>query len=493
MEQGRDLAPPRRQVFGSAPAHARKPTLVRCRWLGALQRAAWWAVVPALAVAWWVPPPVWSGPEWRLGLLLAVTVVAWALEVLPDWVIALGLLSFYNLAGLGPASVSLSGFASPTWFLLVGLLGVAAGVTRSRIPHRLALRLLLLFPPTFRGQALAVILSGLLITPLFPLTVGRCALIAPLTLSLTEMLGYPPWSQPAVGIGLAAFVGTGLMSWTFLSGAALNLIADSLLPPGARVGWALWVLAAASTSLVILGGSLAIIPATFRPAGERRFSHAAIAARLRALGPLSRGEWLAGEVTVAVLVGFLMVPRLGVENAWIALAGALVLAGAGVLTREDLRSAVDWPLLLLLGVMLSVPAMVHQAGLDTRIAAAMPLALGWAHASPVRGIALVFLLTVGVRFLLSEWVGVPFLTVAFLAASPRLSLHPWVVAFVVLVGAKLWIHPYQSSAYLVFWGACDGRLFNHRQVRAFSVIYLTLCLLGLLVSIPLWRLLGLVG
>ena len=44
---------------------------------------------------------------------------------------------------------------------------------------------------------------------------------------------------------------------------------------------------------------------------------------------------------------------------------------------------------------------------------------------------------------------------------------------------------------LAFRSASDGYLFAHEQVRAFSVVYVLLSLCGLLVSIPVWRLLGL--
>lgn len=96
-------------------------------------------------------------------------------------------------------------------------------------------------------------------------------------------------------------------------------------------------------------------------------------------------------------------------------------------------------------------------------------------------------------FVLSEWVCVPVLAMTFLPAADTLSLHGWVVVFVVLVASNAWILPSQFTTYVAFWGASEGRLFDHAQVRGFSVAYLALGLLGLVASIPLWRLLGLVS
>jgi hypothetical protein len=77
--------------------------------------------------------------------------------------------------------------------------------------------------------------------------------------------------------------------------------------------------------------------------------------------------------------------------------------------------------------------------------------------------------------------------------APSLGLHPWVIAFVVLSAANLWSVPYQFASYLTFCSASDGYLFAHEQVRPFSVLCVLLSLCGLLVSIPVWRLLGLLS
>ena len=85
------------------------------------------------------------------------------------------------------------------------------------------------------------------------------ALTAPLARQVAEVLGYPARSRAAIGIGLAAFAGSGLLSRVFLSGATLNLIAWSLLPPAARPGWWTWAIASAPMLLVLMVGMLTVI------------------------------------------------------------------------------------------------------------------------------------------------------------------------------------------------------------------------------------------
>jgi divalent anion:Na+ symporter, DASS family len=420
-------------------------------------------------------------------------VLCWTLDVLPDYVVALGVLVVWNVTAIGPSAPSLSGFASPVWFLLLGVLAVGGGLARSGLLQQIAFALLSMFPATFAGQVVAFLVGGLVMTPLLPLTVARCALTAPLARQVAEVLGYPARSRAAVGIGLAAFTGSGLLSRVFLSGATLNLVAWSLLPPATRPGWWRWAMAGAPMMLVLTVGALGIILLTCRPANDCPVRRDVIQRQRREIGALTAQARVAGSAAVVVLIGLAAGPYLKIDGAWFACLGAMTLAATGVLTREHFRRMIDWPLLIFLGVILSMPAMIHQIGVDARLAEALPPLVAWAHGSPVWMLTVLFVIVTATRCLLSEWVAVPLLTTTLVPIAPTAGVDPWVIAFVVLSAANLWSVPYQFASYLAFWSASDGYLFAHDQVRAFSVAYVLLSLCGLLVSIPVWRLLGLLS
>jgi len=435
----------------------------------------------------------WTVPEARGTVLLIAAMLWWSLDLVPDYVVALGVIVVWNVAAIGPSAPSLSGFASPAWFLLVGVFAVGGGLARSGVLQRMALRLLSTFPATFVGQVVAFLVGGLVMTPFLPLTVARCALTAPLARQVAETLGYPAQSRAAVGLGLAAFTGSGLLSRVFMSGATLNLLAWGLLPPDAQPGWWKWAIASTPTLLVLTVGALGTILLTCRPAAERRMGEEDIERLRRAVGPLTRQGRMAGLSAAGVMAGLAAAPYLQVDGAWFACLGAMALTTAGVLPREHFRATIDWPFLIFLGVILSMPAMVHHIEADAQLAEALPPLLAWASGSTVSALTLLFTLVTASRFFLSEWVAVPLLTATLVPIAPSFGFHPWVVAFVVLSAANLWTVPYQFASYLVFWRASDGYLFAHHQVRAFSVVYVLLSLCGILLSIPLWRLLGLLS
>jgi di/tricarboxylate transporter len=430
-------------------------------------------------------------PAWRGPAVLTLAVILWALNVVPDFVVGLGLIVVWNLLDITRPEATLSGFASPTWFLMIAVLGLGTSLGASGLLDRLAIRLLRLFPATFAGQTTALLLGGLLVTPTLPLAIARCAITGPLAASLARALRYRPGSRGAAGIGLAAFVGAALFGRVFLSGAALNFVAWGLLPAEARPSWALWAAAAAPVTILTAVGSLAVILVSFRPAGEHVPPSETFEDPLRTRGSFSRAELIAGATALAVLGALALGPCGGSQAAWIAGAGLLVLLGTGVVSRDQIRSALDWPLLLFLGVILSLPAMVHAIGIDGTLTAFVPRVLPAAHSSPAWSIAALYLLTLAVRVVLSEWAAVPLLCVALLPAAPALDLHPWVIAFVILLGANLWTLPYQYASYLAFVSGAGGGLWTHRQVWPFSLAHAALTLLALMASIPWWHLLGL--
>ena len=200
---------------------------------------------------------------------------------------------------------------------------------------------------------------------------------------------------------------------------------------------------------------------------------------------------MASVAAGVVLIGLVVGPYVKVDAAWFACLGAMTLTGTGVLTRDHFRLSIDWPLLIFLGVILSMPAMIHHIGVDAQLAEALPAVVDWARGSPMWTLTLLFVIVTAVRVVLSEWVAIPLMTATLTPIAPAVGLHPWVIAFVVLSAANLWSVPYQFASYLAFWSTSDGYLFAHDQVRAFSVVYVLLSLGGLLVSIPVWRLLGL--
>jgi DASS family divalent anion:Na+ symporter len=84
------------------------------------------------------------------------------------------------------------------------------------------------------------------------------------------------------------------------------------------------------------------------------------------------------------------------------------------------------------------------------------------------------------------------LTLVLAPAAVALGINPWVVGIIALVGTNTWFLAYQSTIYLsLYYGMNES--FTHASVRPVAWAYALSVLLGVALSVPYWRALGLLG
>jgi hypothetical protein len=64
-------------------------------------------------------------------------------------------------------------------------------------------------------------------------------------------------------------------------------------------------------------------------------------------------------------------------------------------------------------------------------------------------------------------------------------------ATVALTAGNMFFLPYQSTIYLALYAGGGSKLFTHAQARPVALAYAGLTFVGLLVSVRIWHLLGL--
>ena len=220
---------------------------------------------------WWTPPPHGlTVAGWHVILVVLGAAIGWLLEPVPDFVVTLLMAAAWGAAGLAPLTSIFGGFASSSWVLGLGALALAAAMVRTGLMFRLSLAVLRRFPPNQGGQVTALIVGGLLITPLVPLALGRVAAIAPFTKEVARALGYEDRSEGSAALALAGIVGYSAFSSIVLTGLAMNFFVLDLLPSvdRAQATWFAWLVRAVPTGIVLVIGALALFLVWFRPSRE---------------------------------------------------------------------------------------------------------------------------------------------------------------------------------------------------------------------------------
>ena len=460
------------------------------RWVGGILGLAVWSYL------WFWTPDIGLDPgATKLLGLLSLTLIYWVFWVFPDYGVALIFALGLILTRLANPEVVLGGFASTTWFMTLGVLGLGAAITSSGLFYRLSLQLVRFFPLNYYWQIVALGLMGIVVMALIPQQSARTAIISQMLVNLSESLGYKNPSKASTGLFVASFLGLGQLGFLFLTGSTTSLIAWGLLPADVReqFTWGYWFLAALPPTLVVAVIVLASTMFLYRPESKAQVSYKMVQNQLEVLGSLSQKEWITLGVLCFTVVGWLTISYHGIDGAWISLIALCVLINANVLGWGMLKKGIDWELLIYMGATLSIPILLTQAKIDEwLVSLASPVILPLLD-SPALSFITIALIAYAVKLVFTSFLTVVTLTVALLPLSIDMGISPWIMAMIILVGSEVWFFTFQVDWHTLAYSTTEGKGFSYPLMSRINFFYALAYLVALIAAIPYWRYLGLMG
>jgi anion transporter len=460
------------------------------KWLGGISGVAIWGYL------WFWTPDIGLEPQATKQLgLLCLTLIYWVFWVLPDYGVALIFALGLILSGLGPPEIVLGGFASTTWFMTLGVLGLGAAITSSGLFYRLSLQLVRFFPLSYYWQIIALGFMGIIVMALIPQQSARTAIISQMLVNLSESLGYKNPSKASTGLFVASFLGLGQLGFLFLTGSTTSLIAWGLLPNDVRAQftWGYWFLAALPPTLVVVVVVLLSAIFLYRPESQAKVSYKMVQNQLEILGPLSLKEWVTLGVLCFTIAGWLTISYHGVDGAWISLIALCVLVNTGVLGWGMLKKGIDWELLIYMGATLSIPTLLTRARIDEWLVEFIsPLVLPFLD-TPALSFVIIALVTYALKLVFTSFLTVVTLSVTLLPLSIDMGISPWIMAMIILVGSEVWFFRFQVDWHTLAYTSSDGKGFTYPLMSRINPFFALAYLIALIAAIPYWRYLGLMG
>ena len=198
----------------------------------------------AAAVAFFllpVPEGLSAGAMRGLGILICG--IIWMVgAVFPDFAVMIAMLSVWTISGVLPFETSFSAFSGTSFWLLLGAMVIGVAGSKSGLLLRLALTVLKIFPANFQGQVLALLTSGLIISPLVPSTAAKAAIMGPIAKQISDTMGYENQSRGSAGLFYAYFTGYTCFGPIFMSGSFIAYSMLGALPEGFEgVTWLQWL------------------------------------------------------------------------------------------------------------------------------------------------------------------------------------------------------------------------------------------------------------
>jgi di/tricarboxylate transporter len=191
------------------------------------------------------------------------------------------------------------------------------------------------------------------------------------------------------------------------------------------------------------------------------------------------------------LVGFITQGLHGIDASWLALGGFLILLATGVIDKQGLKG-IDWNFLLLFGTLVSLSGVIKVSGLSDQLSTAIGPVLAPLGASPYLFLGAVAVLTLLVRLVIPLQPTVLIMIIALLPVTIQMGYNPFCTAIIVLALSNNWFVPQQNSVYLGVYSASDERSFTHEQARPFALAHAILGVVAVLITVPIWQLMGLV-
>ncbi len=457
-----------------------------------------WAICIAALVTLCAIPP-FEGLEVQamrcLAILLFVILVM-IFQVTTDFVASLmGFFLFYFLKVGETTGACLSGFTTSTFVLLLGAFGMGGVLAQCGSLAHLARAIVSKFPNTFKGRVSAMYVSGMLVSPFLSSGSAKGVIMSMITCPTAKNMGYKEGSNAAAGIFMAGWIPVGVLGVCFLSGCmsapTLTGLVDAQFADS--FSWVNWFLQALPFLVVTLIGCYFATIFMYKPKAEDMVEGFVAVETKEEVSKekLNSKQIISLIVLGAVVICWIFAKKIGLQDAWIALGGLIIMLLANCIDRKKGVNAVPWNVLVFSSWVLTVSALMNSTGLSNWITNAAGSLVAPLMSNLWIFIPVCCVVIYAVRMLVISQTLVT--SVFFVLLSPLAAangINPWIVGFIASVTICTWNTLPQSIPFLSAFGACDGYVPFAKCVKM-SVFVMIWQIVALLACVPFWSMMGL--
>jgi DASS family divalent anion:Na+ symporter len=389
-------------------------------------------------------------------------------------------------------NVAFAPFSQSSWWMMFGALGIGVAAVECGFMKRVAYLMLKAFPSSFRGQCLAYILSGAIISPIMPSSTAKGVIMAPLAKNTSDALGFKPHSKGAQGIFISMFTGYVIIALMFLSGSAVNVSVVGALPEDQKVSWMQWLITLLPWGIITTILMLFVIFKFYAPSKEEvsAVSKEQVQAELDKMGPWSLKEKITLTVLFISLGLWIFEKQIGVNSTLVAMLAFIILFATGVAPAEKLKS-VGWEALFFVGAFLCLPTVFSQVGLNEFISTALGDKVAPIMSNMFLVVPFVCILTTIIRLVFVSLSGTAILVTAiFIPFCSQYGIHPFIIAAISYMATNTWNVNYQNTVTVAALAANGPEWLTNNDILKGSFYYMIVNIIALLCSIPYWKLLG---
>jgi DASS family divalent anion:Na+ symporter len=437
-------------------------------------------------------PSGMSGPAQSVLAVAAFAIMLWLFQVMNNAVASVLMMGLMVLLGAKPQLV-LSGFASPSFWVLLCVLYYGCAMDRTGLAHRLSYYVLSLFPGTYVGILAAFFVIGLVLAFGIPSMTVRTAIMVPIAWALVKSLEIPPLSRGSALILLTSIEMAVLPGCAFLYGSLFGPVVDSVFQAKhLSLSWLGYAKVMTVPTLLLCGLVLAINPLVMRPEKRLKSSPTFAKEKLKALGSIKREEMITMTIVI-ISIAYWATDRIHhMPSFLIGMFGLAVFALAGIIKDADIGGGVSWTLLIFIGGVFSLANIIQEYKITDWLSANfLPIAQKLTF-SPVLLFIVMALAFFLMRFLdPTGFIAIPVIFLPVADMMMATEIPPLVlIAPLLLSVAPFWLS-HQNFWVAMGEGMTSNQAFSAGQRASLANVYGLTVLITIVVSVGYWKLIGL--
>lgn len=476
-----DLGPTERS---SALAGLRQWLARQDRWRVAVILAA--IAIGVVIAALPLPAGVPRSAMLALGIT-AFTVMLWATIAVPQPYAALAFIGLIVGSGAASWPAALSGFMSHSLWLVFGGLMIGTAADRTGFGRFIARRFVGSFRGTYGQLVAGILLGSTVLAFLVPATMGRIAITVPVVMALAREAGYAPGSNGYIGLVVAAVIGNFMVALAILPGNLLNImvVGSGETLYGMRMPYMRYLLLCAPVIGVVKGLICWWTIVRVYPAPPPNFSSEAV--KDAPLGPDARQ--VAAILAVAIVLWATDFWH-GINPGLVALAAgiACILPGIGVLSVRDGLDPKKMLILVWVGTVLSIGAVLAEAGASKLVSSVLADAAGIQGRSALYAYFALAVLASLLAMLTTIGGAIPIVATAVGGFSSATGIPIETGVMTIVAGVSALFLPFAAAPIMV--GLAMGKV-TPGQATKFTIVSSALtCALVFPLNALWWRLIG---
>ena len=450
-----------------------------------------WGIVVALALL-----TLWAClhnglPQTQVSFF-TITVFAlaiFALDLLPDALVATVLPAAYIIAGVGKPGIIYAPWGSTVGWVMLGGMLFAAIMLQTGLAKRLSLWCMHLAGGSINKLLFGIVAAGYILGPAIPTMMGKAALVLVICVGICESLNIEKKTPLGAAILFAGFLSFSASRIAYLTGGGdiVMYVKTMTQKLGITITWNDYFIHHFGLAVIYAALSLFVVILVLRPKSPGGIKDFVETERAK-LGSMKIAEVKTAALLI-LLVALMATDKYhGIDAAWIILILCFVAAlpGFNLLDLKRFNSVSLSPLLFVLGCM-TIGSGAQACGVDKVMAQAVVPYMQGSSDFALTGIG--YWLGVAVNFLLTPLAALSSMTVPLTEIIHGLGVNPVPVMYAFNYGLDQYIFPYEFAGLLYVYSA------GYISMRQLMVVCGVRMLVGfgflMALCYPYWEFLGL--